>query len=983
MFRHLQRNFHTFNPKVGDVIHGFKVQNMKYIPEFHFKTYELQHLKTKAQHFHVEADDSNNLFSITFVTPPSNSSGLPHVLEHTTLCGSEKYPVRDPFFNMLKRSLNTYMNAWTSSDHTTYPFATQNEKDYYNLMSVYLDATLHPKLKESDFKQEGHRLEIHNDQLEYKGIVFNEMKGAMGDSSQYFHRYLSQAIYPNSVYSFNSGGDPEEILKLTYQDLVKFHQEYYHPSNSRMFTYGNFDLNKQLQFLNENFEKFSSKDLADPFHKISRFNEPKKVHIYGPPDQMSSDPTKNVKFSLGYLTTDHSDPFEVFALGFVCDLLLDEPRGAFYKNLIQSGLAPDFCPGAGFDPSHSESCFVIGVQGITKDTVPQIEKVIQETFESVLKNGVEQSLIDAHLHSMELSIKKKSVNLGVSLCHSIVSRWIHKCDPAEELFVNAKIEKLKEELPKDLIGRMIRKYFLGNNHKVHFIYEGDADFVEKQKKSEAESLKKLQSELTEEKKQKIIKEQTDLKASQEEVQDKNVLPMIQIKEISRKIPFETTLIETSDKVFFNHQITNQINYIKILTPIPNNMPQELIPYLPLFSYVVTKLGARDMNHTQLAEKVELFTGGITSGILVVPSLKDPNQFDTFIEFGSYCLQRNTEKMMDLISAIYTQPRLNLDLDYLKSLIDQVAMSESNSIMHAGSRYAKSFAASSLLYSSFLEEKLSGYTSVEFLNSLVHEDVSEIANKLVQISERILNNNVKVLITCEKEQQDVSHSSFENLFLKNLTRKAPSQTPLEPFESKSNKTMICIPAQVNFAAHVLKTPVSFTHSDSSMLRVASVLIGSNFLHREIREKGGAYGSGASIGVNGLFSYSSYRDPNILKTLDVFKRAPEWLLNTKLTEKELDEAKLQIFQDLDSPSSPNAKAYPKFIYGITDELKQKRREEILNATRDDIFRATKDHLLSNNFSSTAVLGSIETCPVEILESSDWKVINSSSIQGNDEE
>jgi Zn-dependent M16 (insulinase) family peptidase len=981
MFRYLTRRFNKFEPKVGQVIHGFKVQNKNYIPEFHFNTFELEHIATRAKHFHIEADDSNNLFSISFVTPPQNSCGLPHVLEHTTLCGSDLYPVRDPFFNMLKRSLNTYMNAWTSSDHTTYPFSTQNEADYYNLMSVYLDATLHPKLKESDFKQEGHRLEIVNDKLEFKGIVFNEMKGAMGDSGQYFHRYLSQALYPGTIYSFNSGGDPEEILKLTHQDLVQFHSDYYHPSNSLMFSYGNFDLPKQLDFLNSEISKFSPKKLDDPFTRVKRFTEPKRIHCFGPPDQMTSDPTKNIKFAIGYLTRDHSNSFEQFALSFVCDLLLDEPRGAFYKSLIQSGLAPDFCPGAGFDPSHSESSFIIGVQGITKESIPNIEKVIADTFEKVLKEGIDPSLIEASLHSMELSIKKKSTNLGVNLCHSIISKWIHKGDPANELFVNDKIEKLKSELPKGLIGRIIRKYFLENQHRVLFEFEGDTDFVEKQMAREQEMLSALEKQLTKEQRNQIEKEQAQLKSSQEEVQDKSVLPMIQVKEISRTIPYKTDLLQTEKNVYFNEQSTNQINYVKILTPIPNNLPTELIPYLPLFSYVVTKLGARDMNHSQLAEKVELYTGGISSGIIVIPSLENPNTFETFLEFGSYCLERNTEKMIDLITAIYTQPRLDQDKHYLKSLIDQVAMSESNSIMHSGSRYAKSFASSTLLASAQLEESLSGYTSVEALNSMVHEDLNEIISNLTKISQYVLNDKVRVLITGEKGQHEIAQRHLKNIFINQLENKGTLQTPLTEFIQKEGKSMICIPAQVNFAAHVLKTPVSFSHPDSSLLRVASILIGSNYLHREIREKGGAYGSGASMGVSGLFSFSSYRDPNILKTLETFKKAPSWLLNSEITEKEIDEAKLQIFQDLDSPVSPNSKAYPKFIYGITDEYKQKRREEILYATKENILKAAERHLTVKLPNSTTVLGSMESCPVEILESSEWKVINSSAIQGEE--
>ena len=355
--------------KTGDKIDGWSVIKVDQVPSFHVNTYHLTHDSTGAQYFHVEApSDKNNSFSISFQTPPDDSTGAPHILEHTTLCGSDKYPVQDLFFNMYKRSMNTYMNAYTASDHTTYPFATQNEQDYYNLMSVYLDATLFPRLLETDFKQEGHRLEFdqaHDSTtpLRIKGVVYNEMKGAMSDPAQFFWRNLQAAVLPNTIYAHNSGGEPRDIPNITYEQLKQFHETHYHPSRAYIYTYGDLPMDKHLRFLNENgFGKFKPLPELHPIDRVTRFTEPQRVYLNGPPDPMTADPTRQTKVAISFLTNDCADSDETIAMSFLSSLLLDDPRGPFYKNIIEKGIAPDFAPGVGYSSSQRDTTFTVGFQ---------------------------------------------------------------------------------------------------------------------------------------------------------------------------------------------------------------------------------------------------------------------------------------------------------------------------------------------------------------------------------------------------------------------------------------------------------------------------------------------------------------------------------------------------------------------------------------------------------------------------------------------
>ncbi|KAH0266265.1 hypothetical protein KCU84_g20908, partial [Aureobasidium melanogenum] len=364
-------------PKPGDQLHGFTLKRAKHVPELELTALQFTHERTGADYLHIARDDQNNVFSIGFKTNPPDATGVPHILEHTTLCGSQKFPVRDPFFKMLPRSLSNFMNAFTSSDHTTYPFATTNAQDFKNLMGVYLDATLHPLLKEHDFTQEGWRLGPENPQAEnpssddiiFKGVVYNEMKGQMSDSQYLYYIRFHENLFPAIN---NSGGDPQKMTDLTYEQLKKFHADHYHPSNAKVLTYGNLPLTDHLQSIGKELDNFSRISIdSDIKVPESLDNGPRYVTVKGPLDPLNSADSQ-FKTSVTWLMGDTSNVLENFSLSIISSLLMDGYGSPLYRNLIEAGLGPDFSPNTGFDGSGKRGVFSVGLNGVKQENVPKV-----------------------------------------------------------------------------------------------------------------------------------------------------------------------------------------------------------------------------------------------------------------------------------------------------------------------------------------------------------------------------------------------------------------------------------------------------------------------------------------------------------------------------------------------------------------------------------------------------------------------------------
>ncbi|KAI8991000.1 peptidase M16C associated-domain-containing protein [Mycotypha africana] len=949
----------------GQRLHGYQVQQVRKVPELELTAISLKHEATGAQHLHIDREDTNNVFAVGFHTPVSNDTGVPHVLEHTTLCGSEKYPVRDPFFKMLNRSLATFMNAFTASDYTLYPFATTNRADYNNLRDVYLDAVLHPKLDRLDFKQEGWRLEheIPTDTkspIQFKGVVYNEMKGQTSDSNYLYYSRMQQAMFSGTTYEFASGGDPPFITDLTHQQLLDFHKQYYHPSNARFFTYGDFSLEDHLTAINDKLSGYKASTVPFVNKDVTPWKEPRTVETTCALDPMSP-PDKQTKLSISYLANDTADTFESFSMRLLSYLLLDGHASPMYKALIDTNLGSEFSVNTGYDGSTKTSSMAIGLQGVKETDVDKVKSTIQSVLERVREEGFDPKRIEAAIHQMELGQKHKTADFGLTIMHGISSGWFNGVDPIDLLEINKNIDRLKSELSKGkFFENLIDKYLLNNKHTLTFIMRPDDKYANNVLTEEQERLAKKVSALTEEDRKQIEVDGKELLASQEGTEDLSCLPSLQLSDIATKA--KHTILEhtgiCNTPVQWRTTSTNGLTYFRAISTLPS-LPDDLKMYLPLFCDALFSLGTRQQSMAEIDEEIRLYTGGLRASTTLTTNHSDIDHIEEGIALTGNCLDRNIERMYDILAKLVHETNFD-DLEKLKTLINGNASSMVNSIADSGHVFARTFAGSSLTPGMYNAELMGGMTQVDFMSRLAaKEDLSEVVDKLKQIASVVLSQpSLRVAITSAEDAVDSNTKSLLK-FIQGLPSESKnvSTNSLSSYTPQFKKTFFPLPFQVNFSAQVFRG-VPYTHPDGASLQVLSSLMTNHYLHREIREKNGAYGGGARYaGLNGLFSFYSYRDPRKLETLDTFKNSIDWVQQRKFTDQEMVESKLSIFQSVDAPQSVSEEGMLQFVHGISDEMRQMRREELLKVTQDDIKRVAHEYLsepVKENRSSTALLG-----------------------------
>ncbi len=464
--------------KAGGRISDYQIVRVESLPGISSIFYELTHSGTGAKHIHISNSDAENTFGVAFKTVPQDSTGVAHILEHTVLCGSREYPVRDPFFSMLKRSLSTFMNAFTASDWTMYPFSTQNQKDFYNLMGVYLDAAFFPRLDGLSFKQEGHRLETimpsdSNDpaaqQLVYKGVVYNEMKGAMSSPDQVMVRSILKTLYPSTTYRFNSGGEPAEIPTLTHDQLKEFHRRHYHPGNAFFYTYGNLPLRNHLSFIETKvLNSFEPIDHDTDVKSQPRWKQP-RTESYPYPFDKNQDPTKKCQVCVAWLTADIRDTFELLVLALLEQILLGNAASPLRQALIDSGLGSALCDGTGFDADNRDTLFVSGLKDVAASDATQIEEIILGVLRGLAENGIDQTLIESAIHQIEFHRKERTNTpypYGIKLLLTFSGSWFHGGDPVKILNFDADLARLRKELAGgSFFENRIKQYFLDNPHR--------------------------------------------------------------------------------------------------------------------------------------------------------------------------------------------------------------------------------------------------------------------------------------------------------------------------------------------------------------------------------------------------------------------------------------------------------------------------------------------------------------------------------------
>ncbi|RMF44116.1 MAG: peptidase M16, partial [Deltaproteobacteria bacterium] len=515
----------------GRMIHGFTVTETTDLPELNLRQVRLVHERTGARYLHLEADDDNCLFAACFRTPPDDSTGVAHILEHTVLCGSERYPVRDPFFAMIKRSLNTFMNAMTASDWTSYPFASQNRNDFDNLLGIYLDAVFFPLLREEDFQQEGHRLEFDDEgRLTVQGVVFNEMKGAMASPSSLLSRRLARALYPTTTYHHNSGGEPEKIPDLTWQQLRDFHARYYHPSNSWLFSYGNRPLEQILEQVDRlALSRFDRLDIDSAVPSEQRIDRPRQVEERFPLDPSES-PGGRSMVQVGWLTCDIEQSDERMLLHLLSMLLLGNPAAPLYRALLESGLGTNLAPGCGYHDDNRSTSFAAGLQGTDPDKAEAIEQLVLRTLDRVAAEGFDTERVEAALHRLEFANREvtgDSYPYPLLLLMRLLGSWLHADDPVTPLKLEEPLARLRQKLEDPAyLGREINRLLIDNPHRVRLLLRPDPKLQEEMDLKLRDRLDGIARQLSPGQAEEIRRRAEQLRKRQEQQDDLSCLPCL-------------------------------------------------------------------------------------------------------------------------------------------------------------------------------------------------------------------------------------------------------------------------------------------------------------------------------------------------------------------------------------------------------------------------------------------------------------------------
>ncbi len=930
-----------------------------------------EHLKTGALHYHIGADKDENVFLVAFRTVPMDSTGVAHILEHTTLCGSRNYPVRDPFFMMIRRSLNTFMNAFTSSDWTAYPFASQNRKDFDNLLKVYLDATFFARLHELDFMQEGHRVEFEqpdnpDSKLVFKGVVFNEMKGAMSSPVSVLWQAISEKLYPTTTYHYNSGGEPEDIPKLSYQQLRDFYRTHYHPSNAVFMTFGNIPAAQhQAVFEELALSKFERLDINIHVDDEQRFNQPavvEGVYAYDAAEGESID--NKTHHVLGWLLGRCTSLDEMMKANLLSQVLLDNSSSPLRKALETTELGNSPSSLCGLEDSNHEMCFLCGLEGSRPEQAQAFEDMVLDVLRDVAENGVPQEQIEAVLHQLELGQREiggDGYPYGLQLILGGLTAAIHRSDPVALLDLDPVIASLREQIrDPDFIRKLVRENLLDNRHRVRLTMKPDPVLSQRKEQKEREVLDEIRASMSEENTSVVIKQAAELARRQTQQDDPEILPKVGLEdvpaEVSIPVGHDRGIAGTESIVY--EQGTNGLVYHEVVFELPA-FDADQLDLLPDYSSCMTELGVGDRDYLQVQTWQSSVCGDVFGQSSIRGDTADVQTGRGYYLFAGKALDRNNRKLAELMSETAHAVRFD-EHDRIRELISQKRARKQQSITGSGHTLAMTAASSGMSPVAQLSHRFNGLESIRLLQALDNANLQGGASKLAAQFEamhaKLLAAPRHYMIIAEAAKMDALVGEFESVWTP-----AHASPDFKAFElgklKKTVKQMWVTNTQVSFCARAYPT-VPMEHPDAAALTVLGGFLRNGYLHTAIREQGGAYGGGAGHDTNiAAFRFFSYRDPRLTDTLADFDRAIEWLLEGKHEWRQVEEAILGIIGGIDKPASPAGEArqaYHNHLHGRSPEQLQAYRQAILKVTLDDLKRVARTYLNPAG-ASTAVITS----------------------------
>jgi len=952
----------------------FEFLRKKRIDSLDIEVSEFRHKKTGAQHIHIAAKNAENVFLVALRTVPTDSTGIAHVLEHTALCGSEKYQVRDPFFMMIRRSLNTFMNAFTSSDWTAYPFASQNKKDFNNLLDVYLDAVFFSRLDELDFAQEGHRIEFQDPEntksdLVFKGVVFNEMKGAMSSITSTLWQTLCKHLYPTTTYRFNSGGDPACIPDLTHDELKEFYKTHYHPSNAIFMTFGDISVSElQDQFESKVLHRFEALDTNISVPNEKRFLKPLAIQENYALDK-EENLEKKTHIIMSWLLGNTTNLQENLEAQLLSSVLLDNSASPLQQALEKTNLGTSPSPLCGLDDSQRELCFVCGIEGSEKENANALEELVMGVLENVAKNGIPQKELEASLHQLELSQREiggDSYPYGLQLILTALTNATHRGDPIALLDINPVLKDLQNNIQDpNFIKQLTRRLLLKNEHRVRLTLVPDTELTTIRDTAEANRLEAIKNSLDEKGKQNLVDKSLQLNKRQQQKDDESILPKVGLEDIPKEISRPPSPVTHKGSAFLSvyDAGTNGLVYQQTVVDLPE-LTEQQISILPIYSNGLTELGIGKKGYLDTQRWQSQISGGINCFISAKGLPDNAELLSGHLTLSTKGLVKNQGALAELMQTTLEQPRFD-EYSRMKELIEQNQARQEAAITGIGQRLAMTAASRGSTPGGKLAHQWSGLGSISHTKKLnaslaKKQHLIDLSDQLSELHQLILSAPRRHLVIAETDRLDdalINNKFYEELSGKKHVAFNPHHSTHRILEFWKLNT------PVNFCAKSYPT-VSIAHKDAAPLSVLGEFLRNGYLHRTIREQGGAYGGGA-LQDSGIasFKFFSYRDPRLKETLDDFDCSLNWMQTEKHEQSQVEEAILGIISSIDKPSSPAGEVIQTFhaeLYGRKQEVLRIFRDRVREVSLDDLKRVANKYLIEEN-SNIAVVSNKQSSSI----------------------
>lgn len=926
-------------------IHGFQLQQEREIEELKTKARLFHHVKTGAQLLSLSNEDENKVFGITFRTPPFDSTGLPHILEHSVLCGSRKYPVKEPFVELLKGSLQTFLNAFTYPDRTCYPVASQNLQDFYNLVDVYLDAVLYPRLTPFIFQQEGWHYELEDQEAPfiYKGVVFNEMKGAYSSPDNLLTEYSLQSLFPDNPYSFDSGGDPKEIPNLTFEQFKAFHAKYYHPSNARIYFYGDDDPEERLRITNEYLKDFDPIEIDSTIRLQPIFSKPRRlVRPFMVGDEEGTRPKGMV--TLNWLLPETTDAQTNFTLRILEYILLGMPASPLRKALIDSRLGEDLA-GEGLSTELRQIYFSTGLKGITTDNAERVEALTMETLSTLVRKGVDPLTVEAALNTIEFRLRENNTGnfpRGLMLMLRSLTTWLYDGDPLALLAFEAPMENIKASARTNssLFEWVIERFFVNNPHRTLLTLQPDPELRQREGTEESTRLAEARSAMSLTEIEDVIEETKRLKRMQETPDPPEALktiPVLRLKDLDRENKTIPLLYyeAAGSKNLFHDLFTNGIAYLDLGFNL-RSLPPKYLPYIPLFGRALVEMGTEEEDYVSLTQRISRKTGGIRPVPFTASTMRE-KQAVAWLFLRSKAMLSQTADLIHILRDILLKVRLD-NQERFRQMLMEVKARQEQRLIPDGHHIVNLRLRAHFDAAHWAAEQMGGISYLFFLRGLVREvdqNWSHLLATLEEIRHILLNRKTMIANTSLDE---ASWSRFKPQ-LDSLLEDLPEDQSTEADWPSLGPPLfegMTTPSQVNYVgkgANLYKLGYRYHGSAQVITRY----LRNTWLWEHVRVQGGAYGAFCLFDrLSGILTFISYRDPNVLKTLDVFDRAARFLSDTRLGEEELTKGITGAIGDIDAHMLPDKKGYVsmlRFLTGDTEEARKQMRDEILGTKAAD--------------------------------------------------